>query len=431
MVRIHAMKILLWHGYLLGGTGSNVYSRALARAWSKHGHDVVVFSQDPHPERVDLGGAAVVRPDIGTLLPVFVVDRYEDLDARRVQDITWAEREHFVQANAAAIREHLPADVVFTNHLSLGGPVGAATGEPFGVKIHGSELTFSMEGNEELCRWGRESLDRCRLLVAGTEHIRHQTEAALGPGDYADRIATIPPGVDVSQFVPAAREAALHALLAEAERDPPNPPEAYDQRLPDPGNAERLAAFLDGGDPTVVFVGRISREKGADVLVDALRRMDGSVRTVMVGWGDIREELEAATAGMRVLFTGALEHRHLAHLWALADVSVTPSTAPEAFGMVAAEAAACGAPPVVARQTGLAEVAEGLEAHYPSRLRHLASFENGDAEQLAARLEEILALPAADRVLLRDAARLAAVDLWSWERIAALILSAGWETPSA
>jgi glycosyltransferase involved in cell wall biosynthesis len=408
-----------------------VYSRALARAWSKHGHDVVVFSQDPHPERVDLGGAAVVRPDIGTLLPVFVVDRYEDLEARRVQDITWAEREHFVQANAAAIREHLPADVVFTNHLILGGPVGAATGEPFGVKIHGSELTFSMEGNEELCRWGRESLDRCCLLVAGTEHIRHQTEAALGPGDYADLIATIPPGVDVAQFVPAPRDAALHALLAEAAQDPPNPPEAYDQRLPDPGNAERLAAFLEGDDPTVVFVGRISREKGAHVLVDALRRMDGSVRTVMVGWGDIREELEAATAGMRVLFTGALEHRHLAHLWALADVSVTPSTAPEAFGMVAAEAAACGAPPVVARQTGLAEVAEGLEAHYPSRLRHLASFENGDAEQLAARLEEVLALPAAEHALLRDAARLAAVDLWSWERIAALILSAGWETPSA
>ena len=134
---------------------------------------------------------------------------------------------------------------------------------------------------------------------------------------------------------------------------------------------------------------------------------------------------------MRVLFTGALEHRHLAHLWALADVSVTPSTAPEAFGMVAAEAAACGAPPVVARQTGLAEVAEGLEAHYPARLKHLTSFENGDAGELAARLEEILALPGGERELLRDAARRAAVDLWSWERIAALILSAGWETPSA
>ena len=49
------MKILLWHGYLLGGTGSNVYTRSLARAWSQLGHDVTVFSQEPHPEHFDLG----------------------------------------------------------------------------------------------------------------------------------------------------------------------------------------------------------------------------------------------------------------------------------------------------------------------------------------------------------------------------------------
>ena len=36
------MKILLWHGYLLGGTGSNVYTRALAREWARAGHDVTV-----------------------------------------------------------------------------------------------------------------------------------------------------------------------------------------------------------------------------------------------------------------------------------------------------------------------------------------------------------------------------------------------------
>ena len=39
------MKILLWHGYLLGGTGSNVYTRALAREWRRAGHEVVVLSQ--------------------------------------------------------------------------------------------------------------------------------------------------------------------------------------------------------------------------------------------------------------------------------------------------------------------------------------------------------------------------------------------------
>src|SRR5215210_6519731 len=58
------MRILLWHGYLLDGTGSNVYTRALAREWSRAGHEVVVFSQEPRPESYDLGGAQVVRPDV-------------------------------------------------------------------------------------------------------------------------------------------------------------------------------------------------------------------------------------------------------------------------------------------------------------------------------------------------------------------------------
>jgi glycosyltransferase involved in cell wall biosynthesis len=427
---IHGVKILLWHGYLLGGTGSNVYTRCLARAWSRLGHDVTVFSQDPHPERYDLGGSAVVRPDIGRILPVFVIDRYEDLEAQRVQDLGWEDRNRFVDASAAAIREHLPADVVFTNHVLLGAPVGAATGEPYGLKIHGSELTFSMDGNPELCEWARRTLASCRLLVAGTEHIRRQTEAVVGPGDYLERIEVVPPGVDIDEFEPQERDEALAALVAEAERDPPNPPAAHDQRLPDEGNAERLAAFLEGDDPTVVFVGRISREKGAHVLVDALRRLDGDVRTVMVGWGDIREELETATDGMRVLYTGALEHRHLRHLFALANVAVTPSTFPEAFGMVAAEAAACGAPPLVARHSGLAEIAEGLEAEYPAELRELAAFENGDVAELAAKIDTILRLPPLEHALLRAAARRAAVERWSWERIAALILSLGWETPS-
>ena len=76
------MRILLWHGYLLGGTGSNVYTRALAREWTRAGHDVTVFSQEPEPELYDLGGAARVRPDVGGLLPVFVLDRYEGYEVQ-------------------------------------------------------------------------------------------------------------------------------------------------------------------------------------------------------------------------------------------------------------------------------------------------------------------------------------------------------------
>ena len=85
------MKILLWHGYLLGGTGSNVYTRQLAREWARAGHDVTVLCQEPHPELYDLGGAEVVRPDVGGLLPVFVHDRYEGYEVKLLQDCTRAE----------------------------------------------------------------------------------------------------------------------------------------------------------------------------------------------------------------------------------------------------------------------------------------------------------------------------------------------------
>src|SRR5438552_18834698 len=128
------MKILLWHGYLLDGTGSNVYTRALAHEWSRTGHEVVVFSQEGSPERFDLAGARVVRPELpGGLLPVFVVDRYEGLVVRKIQDLAAAELDRYVEANAAALREHLPADLVFANHVVPGGPVAAASGARFRV----------------------------------------------------------------------------------------------------------------------------------------------------------------------------------------------------------------------------------------------------------------------------------------------------------
>jgi glycosyltransferase involved in cell wall biosynthesis len=414
------VKILLWHGYLLGGTGSNVYTRALARAWSRLGHEVVVFCQDPHPERFDLGGAAVVRPDLGGgPLPVFVLDRYADLEPQLLQDMSPADREAFVERNAEAVRAHLPADLVFANHVLLGGPVGAAAGAPYIVKAHGSELEFSIRGNEELAAWAREALAPARAVLAGSEHIERVLAEVLGPGSHLDRIRIVPPGVDTEELRPEPREEALARLLEEARRDAPNPGRAS-ERLPDDGNAERLAAFLAGERPTVVYVGKLSREKGVHLLLEALAGLDA--RAVVVGFGPERDALEHA-AGPDILFTGPLEHRHLAHLWPLADVSVTPSVFPEAFGMVAAEAAACGSPPLVARHSGLAEIAEALEAEYPPELRDLASFEPGDAGDLEAKLRELLALPPAERARIGAAARRAAEGRFGWERIAASILS--------
>jgi glycosyltransferase involved in cell wall biosynthesis len=412
------MRIFVWHGYLLAGTGSNIYARQLAREWSGEGHEVVVFSQEPHPERFDLGGAETVRPDVGGLLPVFVVDEYEGYEVKRVQDCTRAELEAWAEANAAAMRGRLPADFVFVNHVLMGGPVGAAVGIPYVVKAHGSELEYSMRGNPELSAWGREALAGAKATIVGSEHIR---EVLAEVCDHTENVHEIPPGVDVELWRPAPRGEALAALLAESRKDPPNPGNA-NERLPDEGNADRLGAFLADDRATVVYFGKLIENKGVQVLFEALRGVDA--RVLVVGFGDYRAELERLAEGLDALFTGPLEHRHLVHLLALADASVVPSIFPEAFGMVAAESAAAGCPPIVANHSGLAEIAQGLERFYPPELRDLPSFASGDALDLRAKLLEQLALGPGEREALRAAAREAGVELWSWTSVARRILDA-------
>jgi glycosyltransferase involved in cell wall biosynthesis len=366
-----------------------------------------------------------VRPEIGTVLPVFVRDRYEGLTPRLLPELTPAERDRFVEANAAALRQHLPADLVFTNHVLLGAPVGAAVGAPYAVKAHGSELEFSMRGQPELCASAAETLAGARAVFAGSEHIRTVLQEVVGPGAYTSRLHVVPPGVDVQVFCPRKREDALRGLLAESRRDGPHPPGEAHERLPDPGNAERFEQFFRAEGDTIVYFGKLSKEKGVHLLVEALGRT--RARAVIVGFGPARPELEEAArahAPGRVLFTGALEHRHLVNLLPLADVTVVPSVFPEAFGMVAAEAAAAGSIPLVANHSGLAEVAADLQAEYPPGREGLTCFAPGDVEDLTAKLTALLALTPEERTELQQAARRAAVASWSWERVGAALLEA-------
>jgi glycosyltransferase involved in cell wall biosynthesis len=410
------VRILVWHGYLLGGTGSNVYTRALAREWSRARHEVVVVCQEGRPEGYDLGGADVVRPELPDgLLPVFVLDRYEGLEPKLLQDFTRPELDRYVEANASALRQLLPADLIFANHVLLGAPVAAGTGAPYAVKAHGSELEYSMRGRPQLQAWGRDALAAAVAVFVGSEHIRDVLEEVVG---HVERVHIVPPGVDVEEFRFEPRDSALEALLEESRRDRPNPGNA-DERLSDEGNAERLAEWFSSHEPTVVYFGKLLYNKGVHVLFDAIRTIEA--RALIVGFGDYRRKLEE-TAPPGTLFTGPLEHRHLRHLLPLCDVCVVPSIFPEAFGMVAAEAAAAGCPPLVAHHSGLAEIAAGLHAEYPERLRPFASFATGSADELAAKLEQLLGLPSKDRIELSSAARRAAERYWSWAGAARKLL---------
>ena len=226
----------------------------------------------------------------------------------------------------------------------------------------------------------------------------------------------MPPGVDVDQFRPEPRDHALAALIEESERDPDD----GDERHPDAGNAPRFAEFFAHDAPTVVYFGKLIENKGVHVLLEALAGLDA--RAVVVGFGDFREELEAL-APPGTLFTGALEHRHLRHLLPLCDVAVVPSIFPEAFGMVAAEAAAAGLLPVVSGHSGLAEVAAGIGEDVGHEAAPLLSFPAGDAAALRERLAAILSLPIERRRELGFAARRAVERRWSWSVVAEKLLA--------
>ena len=88
--------------------------------------------------------------------------------------------------------------------------------------------------------------------------------------------------------------------------------------------------------------------------------------------------LGAAALDDRVVFAGRLEHDELAELLPACEALVVPSTFPEAFGMVAAEAAACGVLPISAAHSGLAEVSQTLARAVPKRAAEWLSFRVDD-----------------------------------------------------
>ena len=219
------MRILLWHGYLLGGTGSNVYTRQLAREWSR-GHDVVVFCQEPASRAYDVGGAAVVRPDVGGLLPVFVLDRYEGYEAQLLQECTRG------RARPLGRGERRGAARATSRRSRLLQPRPARRSRSARRPARPMRSRRTARSSSTRCaavRSSRPGDGTCSTgataVYVGSAHIREVLEEVCG---HVDRVHEVPPGVDIDEWRPRPRAEALAALLEEARHDPPNP-----------GNAER------------------------------------------------------------------------------------------------------------------------------------------------------------------------------------------------
>jgi glycosyltransferase involved in cell wall biosynthesis len=134
----------------------------------------------------------------------------------------------------------------------------------------------------------------------------------------------------------------------------------------------------------------------------------------------------ARRAAGTIDWAGRLEYGEVAEAVRASDAMVVPSTFPEAFGMVAAEAAAGGALPVCADHSGLAEVAAALAGALPAPLRDLTTFPLADdpVTAIADRLDRWLGLPAPERAEAGAALVATVRERWSWESVAATVVAA-------
>jgi glycosyltransferase involved in cell wall biosynthesis len=472
------MRILVFHGYLLRGTGSNIYNANLVRALARLGHEVHLFCQDRRAEVPE--GVTVHLPDIGNVLPVYVADRYEGFDAVPYPELGDEALRHYLEANVAAVRSVPTPDVALANHVVMS-PVILARGldgrAPYAVKVHGSALEYTVRPYQgRFLPYALEGIRPAAGVLVGSRHTAESLWEVLGEEpSLPERTRLGPPGVDVHSFRPLPPEEAAAGLTRLGEKLESGEGAAWGG---EPGAADALRELHPRRDRIVSYVGKLIVSKGVDLLLAAWPLVVARVpeaRLVVVGFGTYREslgrfvealaradlaslldiaargrELEggppgelkylrafldgagddwiraAPAAAARIHFTGALPHDDLPGLLPACEAQVMPSTFPEAFGMVAAEAAACGALPLSAGHSGMAEVTATLAPAVPEDVRPLLSFQVGPraVDEIAAKLVAWLTLDAAERERVRAALAREAARHYSWESVAEGVIAA-------
>jgi glycosyltransferase involved in cell wall biosynthesis len=453
------MRILLWHGYLLRGTGSNIYKANVVRAWRAHGHEVILLCQERSLQGLDFvddygefasdnssfevastgispgsGRVTLIRPDIGDILPVYVYDEYEGFTAKRYVDLTDAELAHYVDTNVAAMNtaiERFAPDAIFTSHEVMGPYIASMTGAPYVAQLHGSALEYAVkEEPERFLEYAAVGLNGATRVTGGSEYMVEAASAVV-PG-WRARAAVVNPGCDIEIF---------------------RPPRTRDNRP-----------------PVVGYVGKFITQKGVHNLLCALPLIPQRVRAVIVGFGDLDADLRVLWTALQnedraevqriaqnahkgplqhvldfvlsgratgeyfsrarnveLEFPGRLDHGPLSQILPTFDVLVVPSILPEAFGMVAAEAAACGVLPVVPNHSGIGEIGAALEDAI-GRPGLLTYDPERPIEGIASRTSEILDLSGPEREECSRSSVELARERWSWDTVAATLLRVATDT---
>jgi glycosyltransferase involved in cell wall biosynthesis len=315
-----------------------VYNASLAEALVRLGHEVHLVCQERHADELGFVGAVgdwdagrlvvrrirdmpctVYRPNIGGVLPVYVRDRYEGIDARPFPELSDRELARYVRANVEAAREVASlssCDVALANHLVMGPAILARalspSAVPYAVKVHGSALEYTVRPHPRFLPYAREGLAAANAVLVGSRHTAESLWAVMGEPGLPARTRLGPPGVDVGRFRPADREAALSRLQALSERIAHRTRQrgqtsggeiqgqaatgsSFNRDEDATANAlANLAGSVRAG-PLVAFVGKLIVSKGIDLLLVAWPLVLSALptaRLAIVGFGAYRTTAE-------------------------------------------------------------------------------------------------------------------------------------------
>jgi phosphatidylinositol alpha-mannosyltransferase len=339
-----------------GGVQSHV--RSLARALRPRGHDVVVVAPlanpglgrgDPSAGEVRAAGRAMTIPANGSVAPLSFGPRAAVEVGRVLEDFRPEVvhlHEPLVPSLSLLALWRSAAPAVGTFHAAANASIGYLAARPF----------------------LRPALEKLTVRTAVSDAARGLI-ARYFPGDYL----LTPNGVDAARFADA---------------------EPLDLG---PGNK-------------LLFLGRIERRKGLEVLIQAATRLrDLDVELVVAGTGPRarRCRILARQLGVRARFLGRVGTEDVPRLYRAADVYCAPGLGGESFGIVLLEAMAAGTPLVCSDLPGLRAVAEGAGSVAPA----------GDPGRLADALRTLLT-DEKERAALRTAG-LRRASMYDWARLVA------------
>jgi glycosyltransferase involved in cell wall biosynthesis/predicted metal-dependent phosphoesterase TrpH len=289
-------------------------------------------------------------------------------------------------------------------HVCSPGPTGVAgalLGRALGLPLIGSyhtELTAYAQ-----LRSGRRHLTEAMEMAVGTFYNAcdlvlspspASDEALASIGMNAEKVLRWDRGVDTSRFDPVLRDETFFARAGANVRPDPQP------------DAQTNTRARTGDRVNVLYAGRITREKGAELLADAFlsaHRRDPRLHLVLAGGGPEQERLRERV-GENATFLDWLHGPELAKAYASADVFFFPS-ATDTFGQVILEAQASGLPVLAVAEGGPLALIED---------RVTGILREADSEQLAGALVELADSPLLRERLAREA--LSTVRSRTWER---------------